>query len=412
MEGIKIAEKKISHQIPQKLNRKSNYLQKIISKKSIIFQIIFVIISIFLLTSLSLHLLTILKRNSIRMKNIKLKRNLENKNCNNQNGKFHNLEESITNNENNNEDDKEKKEIISFIIIIVYALFVGLSLYIGCKLKSLSKSDEQFYDVLKYIYMTNNGYLLLSLIIHAIMPTGFSLAILMITLIIFAMGTAVYLFKFCKVIFQNFFEYYFSCEMYKSWLNLPDAVCKFLQLTDPCCYIDPNGIVINQDGTISNNKAFYECWNKFMRYTKILDLVISAILFYIFLLALIFPWGLIKILHFIIKKIIECYCKKIDSNSGNIQPVNNINQNNIIPTGFTGNNNVNTIKKGKTKKKYKKNKSQIIQNNIVLQDSNNHVENVNNINRRQSLNLNLNLSQLQNGTSGINKGNDIENQDV
>ena len=172
----------------------------------------------------------------------------------------------------------------------------------------------------------------------------------MITLIIFAMGTAVYLFKFCKVIFQNFFEYYFSCEMYKSWLNLPDAVCKFLQLTDPCCYIDPNG-------TISNNNPFYECWNKFMRYTKILDLVISAILFYIFLLALIFPWGLIKILHFIIKKIIECYCKKIDSNSGNIQPVNNINQNNIIPTGFTGNNNVNTIKKGKTKKKYKKNKS-------------------------------------------------------
>ena len=60
----------------------------------------------------------------------------------------------------------------------------------------------------------------------------------------------------------------------------------------------------------------------------------------------------------------------------------------------------------------KKNKSQIIQNNIVLQDSNNYVENVNNINRRQSLNLNLNLSQLQNGTSRINKGNDIEIQDV
>jgi len=40
------------------------------------------------------------------------------------------------------------------------------------------------------------------------------------------------------------------------------------------------------------------------------------------------------------------------------------------------------------------------------------VENLNSMSRRKSLNLNLNLSQLQNGTSRINQGNDIEMKDV
>ena len=49
---------------------------------------------------------------------------------------------------------------------------------------------------------------------------------------------------------------------------------------------------------------------------------------------------------------------------------------------------------------------------MALQNSTNLVENLNSMSRRKSLNLNLNLSQLQNGTSRINQGNDIENQDV
>ena len=112
--------------------------------------------------------------------------------------------------------------------------------------------------------------------------------------------------------------------------------------------------------------------------------------------------------------IINC-CKNRPSknvNTINNPEVNNINQNNIIPTVFTGNNGVNTIKKRKTRKGYKKNKSQIIQNNMILQDSKNHVENSNNMNRRKSLNLDKNISKFQNGTSRINQGNDIEIQDV
>jgi hypothetical protein len=49
---------------------------------------------------------------------------------------------------------------------------------------------------------------------------------------------------------------------------------------------------------------------------------------------------------------------------------------------------------------------------VALQNSTNLVENLNSMSRRKSLNLNLNLSQLQNGTSRINQGNDIEKQDV
>ena len=132
------------------------------------------------------------------------------------------------------------------------------------------------------------------------------------------------------------------------------------------------------------------------------------------MIALIIPWLIIKIIYKIVLAIEKC-CQNRESKNINInnnREVNNINQNNMIPTVFTGNNYVNTIKKGKKRKGYKKNKSQIIQNNMVLQDTNNNVENLNNINRRQSLNLNLNLSQLQNGTSRINQGNDIEIQEV
>lgn len=385
---------------------KKNFIQKINSRKTLFILLLFFIILIHISFILSLHSLFMNKNNALKWKNPKTNRKLND---------YYDKDYQEKQEERDKNGQNGKIVLISVFIFILYGLFLLISLYMGCKLKSLSKSNEVFFGVLKYIFMANNGYLVLSFIINVIIPTDVSLVLVGITGFFCFIGILIYLVKFCKVIFQNFFEQYFSWEIYKSWFRLPnDYIWKFIDQTDPCCHIDKYTIEPRPDGTIYNDTKFVDCWNKFIYFVKRIDIIIASIFFYIFLISLIVPWVIIKIIYKIFMAIINC-CKNRPSkniNTINNPEVNNINQNNKIPTVFTGNIGVNTIKKRKTRKGYKKNKSQIIQNNMILQDSKNHVENSNNMNRRKSLNLNENISQLQNGTSRINQGNDIEIQDV
>ncbi len=385
---------------------KKNFIQKINSRKTLFILLLFFIILIHISFILFLHSLFINKNNALKWKKPKTNRKLND---------YYDKDYQEKQEERDKNGQNDKIVLISVFIFILYGLFLLISLYMGCKLKSLSKSNEVFFGVLKYIFMANNGYLVLSFIINVIIPTDVSLVLVGITGFFCFIGILIYLVKFCKVIFQNFFEQYFSWEIYKSWFRLPnDYVWKFIDLTDPCCHIDKYTIEPRPDGTIYNDTKFVDCWNKFIYIVKRIDIIIASIFFYIFLISLIVPWVIIKIIYKIVMAIINC-CKNRPSknvNTINNPEVNNINQNNIIPTVFTGNNGVNTIKKRKTRKGYKKNKSQIIQNNMILQDSKNHVENSNNMNRRKSLNLDKNISKFQNGTSRINQGNDIEIQDV
>lgn len=254
---------------------KKNFIQKINSRKTLFILLLFFIILIHISFILSLHSLFMNKNNALKWKNPKTNRKLND---------YYDKDYQEKQEERDKNGQNDKIVLISVFIFILYGLFLSISLYMGCKLKSLSKSNEVFFGVLKYIFMANNGYLVLSFIINVIIPTDVSLVLVGITGFFCFIGILIYLVKFCKVIFQNFFEQYFSWEIYKSWFRLPnDYVWKFIDLTDPCCHIDKYTIEPRPDGTIYNDTKFVDCWNKFIYYVKRIDIIIASIFFYIFL---------------------------------------------------------------------------------------------------------------------------------
>jgi phosphotransferase system glucose/maltose/N-acetylglucosamine-specific IIC component len=383
---------KILHDFPQKINQKQNFIRKIKSKKVLIFLLIIYLLLISAIIILLIIIFSNKKKHALNNKNPKQKRSL----YNNYNDPYNDPYYNDGQNQNNTEDDSQ--DVIAIIVVILYGLFIFLSLYIGCELKKYTQSDEVFYNVLKFIYMANNGYLFVSLIDNVMKASGVSIATLGISIVICVIGTLIYLIKFCKAIFTNFFEHYFSFDMLKSWFRLPcDYVWRFMALTDPCCTIDHYTITTYSDGTQTNDKCLVDCCNTVTFLTKRLSLILSIIVYFIFLLMLSVVWFIIKMIYQLIKNC-ECNCGKGSGNTGN----NNI-QNNVMVYGYPGttavnvnsnnqNNNVNS-----TRRTYKRNKSQMMPN-MNIQNSG-IVENLNNYNRRQSLNLNLNMRQGPNVTN-------------
>ena len=386
---------KILYDFPRKIYPKKNFIQKLKSKKFIIFLLIIYLLLLSAVIILSIKLFSNKKKHALNNnKNIQKKnRNL----YNNYNDPYYN-DPYYNGNQNQNNTDDDSIDIIAVIVVILYCLFLILSLYIGCELKKLSQSDQVFYNVLKFIYMANNGYLFVSLIDNVMKASGISIATLGISIVICVIGTLIYLIKFCKAIFSNFFEQYFSFDMLKSWFSLPcEYVWRFMALTDPCCRIDHYTITTYSDGTQTNDKCLVDCCNTVTFLTKRLSLILSIIVYFIFLLMLSVVWFIIKMIYQLVKNC-ECNCGKGSGNTGN----NNI-QNNVMVYGYPGttavnvnsnnqNNNVNS-----TRRTYKRNKSQMMPN-MNIQNSG-IVENLNNYNRRQSLNLNLNMRQGPNVTN-------------
>ena len=399
---------KILKEFPKEHIQKKNCFQKIKRKKYIIFVIIIYLLLIIALIASSILLFSHKKKNSLHSKNPKQNRNL----YNDYNG-YNNYNDDPS--QNNTEDDSS--DVIAIIVVVLYLLFIFLSLYIGFELKSLCKSDEVFYNVLKFIYMSNNGYLFVSLIDNVMKASGISIATLGISIVICVIGTIIYLVKFCKAIFSNFFEIYFSFSMLKSWYSLPCThVWNFMTLTDPCCYCDHYTVTTYSDGTTTSDRCCVETFNTFMFLVKRLSLILSIIVYFIFLLILTVVWGIIKVIYSLVK---DCKCNC--GNGRNFEVNNNANnQQNPMVHGYTGNSDVNNNSNNQNKikskasganKRHKRNKSQIIRNNTNLQNSG-VIGNLNSYTRRQSLNLNLNMGHLPNNSVAINQGNNIYIQDA
>lgn len=124
-------------------------------------------------------------------------------------------------------------------------------------------------------------------------------------------------------------------------------------------------------------------------------------------------------------KTVECNCRKgntnVNENAGN----NPNSQNEVQIYGYRNNNREESDEKKSeknkeqnddsgTNRKFSRNKSQIIPNTKSLDYSNNPVENLNNLNlnRRQSLNLSMNMRQLPNQSILKNQENNIYNPQV
>lgn len=187
----------------------------------------------------------------------------------------------------------------------------------------------------------------------------------------------IYLVKFCKVIFSNFFKHYFGCDMLTSWFRLPCSyIWDFVSLTDPCCYSNTYTVYYYSDGTTSDDKCLVQSCNTFCFLVKRLSLILSTLVYYMFLLMLTVVWGIIKIFYEIFKNV-KCNC----SSKGSSNPDYNIGegnaQNNVVVVGYQGNyNNANFDNQGI--RRYGRNKSQILQNNMNFGNTNDIINSLNN----------------------------------
>lgn len=393
---------------------KPKFIRKFKPKKSYIILSIFYILLLVVLIILSLRLLYSRKKNALTKKNSKTNRGL----YYDQNDPYNSY--GSNNYQNNHNTEEDSIDPVAVVIVVLYALFLILSLYIGCELKSLAKSDEVFYSVLKYIYMANNGYLFISTIDNAMKASGVSMTTLGISVAICVIGTAIYLCKFCKAIFNNFFEHYFSCDMLRSWYCLPcDYIWNFISLTDPCCYCTHYTEYHYSDGTVTDDKCIVQAFNTCMYLLKRLSLILSTIVFYIFMLILTGAWIIIKIIYQIAKNV-ECNCCKGSSGGGVINNNNGVGttQNNVMVYGNRGNNtnsngninvNINQNKDKQVNKNFNRYKSQIIPNNLTLQNNNNVFYA---LNRRKSMHVPNVYENSQENYSSNEQQRDIYIQDI
>ena len=389
--------------LPIKSQSQKKFSSKFKSKKSLMFLFALYIIILVILAILFLQLLYSKRKSSLSSKNFKSKRNLQNE-------RF----------DPSNYPEDKPLSAIDIGILVFYSIFLSLTIYLGCELKSKTKSDELFYNVLKYIYMSNNGYMFISLIDNSLKTSLISLLTLIVGLLIFIVGTFIYLAKFCKEIFSNFFEKYFGFEMLKSWYNLPCiSVWEFISVTDPCCRSDTYTTYIN-NGRISDDKCIIKFGNNFAYFMKRLVLFLSTIFFYVFMIIITVPWFIIKLIYSILKNV-KCNRSNSQANIPNNNAGNFRGNNIIIGNSNAGNNaninenniNNNILKKNKIrkkKKKIKKNKSMVIPNSIGLENAMKAISSINRSNLTQkSQDQSVNS---QNNNSSKNQNNQIIIQDV
>ena len=127
-----------------------------------------------------------------------------------------------SNNTSNTEEIDDNIEVFPYIVLICYVTFIFLSLYMIVMMRRISEKTENLrLEVLKFMYMSNNGYLLVAMIDTPLSETGTIYGIVGIASLILVIGTIIYIVKYITIICVGFFETYFSCEMFKSWLTLP-----------------------------------------------------------------------------------------------------------------------------------------------------------------------------------------------
>ena len=114
---------------------KKNFIQKINSRKTLFILLLFFIILIHISFILSLHSLFTNKNNALKWKNPKTNRKLND---------YYDKDYQEKQEERDKNGQNDKIVLISVFIFILYGLFLLISLYMGCKLKSLSKSNEVF----------------------------------------------------------------------------------------------------------------------------------------------------------------------------------------------------------------------------------------------------------------------------
>ena len=205
-------------------------------------------------------------------------------------------------------------------------IFILLSLYLICTVRRIveKEQDEFSPQVYKFIYLTNNGYIVVSLGLYFIVGNEkepYFLYLFAIEAWIFLIGTSCYISKKCRYLCPNPGEECFSCDLLSELLSLPCQVWRLLPLTDDCCRCDKITVTVHSDGSTTSDEKFVVCFNVTCKLLKMFAMLIATIVYFIFYLIL------FVFISFCI--MIKCIFKR-NQNSGNangVNPTNNVNNN-------------------------------------------------------------------------------------
>ena len=324
-----------------------------------------------------------------------------------------NLTSYDNNNVNTSSQEKEEKDVFPVIIFVSYIISTLMSLYMMIMMKVISeKAESVTLQVLKFMYMSNNGYFIASLITIPLTNNNIIIPITVISSLVLLVGTIIFIVKYIKVIIVGFFDNYFGCEIIKFWFGLPFVyVWPFIELTDPCCYSNTYTVTVYSDGTVTDNKCFVICMNRTIWCIKRFAFIFSTLLYYFFLFMLLIVWLIIKLILVIIEKISDSCCKKTENNPNQENQQNQENINNIQFGGINENYQTNT--NVNVNSNLKKRKTYVAKNSYITPSSNNpqttttmrRLNTTRNIKMNQSLNLHSNINVNQNLHDNINLNN-------
>ena len=164
-----------------------------------------------------------------------------------------------------------------------YPVYLLLTLFMICELCRIENAEDYRKGIWLFIYLSNNGYIVVSLSIGMFDEFDeMTLYFLIPELVILGLGTIFYLYKLGKGICDNAMETYFSCDAIGFLFKLP-CICvwSLIGLTDPCCEQTTYTVTTYEDGhtestefLCSNNELFvlflekisYGCYHNYILY--------------------------------------------------------------------------------------------------------------------------------------------------
>ena len=169
-----------------------------------------------------------------------------------------------------------------------YPVYLILTLFMICELCSIENAEDYRKGIWLFIYLSNNGYIVVSLSIGMFDEFNeMTLYFLIPELVILGLGTIFYLYKLGKGICDNAMETYFSCDAIGFLFKLP-CICvwSLIGLTDPCCEQTTYTVTTYEDGHTESNECCVRTMNCLFYFLKRLAMVVTTIIYYIFVILL------------------------------------------------------------------------------------------------------------------------------
>ena len=197
------------------------------------------------------------------------------------------------------EDDDKSYKIYVIVVSASYIIFIVMDLFI-LFLIWLYKGIQE--PMLRYIYIANNGYLIICLFTWIITKKRVIVLCSYVSISICSLGTIVYFILFIKKLLE-----FFECNFVKSLFQLLPIIWELFFAT-----------INNECSCFKNSK---DCCMNMIHYTYTAILVvgfgISSIAYIGFILILIILWSFLSLIFLSIAACFKCCCKKNNKASEN-----------------------------------------------------------------------------------------------